>query len=328
LVEAAVAATAGVRAWRRTAAIAAFAACVLYGIFVLVLTPDYVTIAGQVRRVYQGLNSDLAMLIRLREVQLWIICAGVFAAFRWPKEEPLPRVLFLSATGYLIAAVLQLKGWGYHLYPARVFLIMFLGAATLVALEQLPSALTLLRGGARGLAAVFSAALVIASGRYIAESARPATPDLVTPMMRAIEQRGGPVTVLSMRTIIYPAFPAVNYAKAAWGSRHNSLWFLPGFYADQDRLRGGPLEPHAIDTMPPLERLFFDHIVTDLCATPPQLLAFEEPAPAAPAGRRALDLRAYYRQDPRAARLFDAYVPDGAAGPFTFWRPARRPSCE
>jgi hypothetical protein len=131
-----------------------------------------------------------------------------------------------------------------------------------------------------------------------------------------------------MRSIIYPAFPAVNYSRSAWGLRHNGLWFLPGFYADQDRMRGGPLEPHTLAEMPPLERMYFDQIVEDLCAAPPQLLAFEEPAQAAPAGRRALDLRNYYAQDSRVAGLLQAYAPEEPIGPFTVWRPTRAARCD
>ena len=107
-----------------------------------------------------------------------------------------------------------------------------------------------------------------------------------------------------MRTIIYPAFPAVNYSRATWGLRHNSLWFLPGFYADQDSRRGGHLQPHPIDAMSALERTFFDQIVQDLCAAPPRLLAVEEASPVAPAGRRARDQRADYGPSPAAAARF------------------------
>ena len=119
----------------------------------------------------------------------------------------------------------------------------------------------------------------------------------------------------------------MNYTNAAWGLRHNSLWFLPGFYADQDRRSGGPLQPHSLAGMLPLERMFFDQAVHDLCSAPPRLLAIEEPNAVAPAGRRALDLRAYYGQDARAAALFADYRPVGSLGPFTVYT-AAAPNCE
>jgi hypothetical protein len=251
-------------------------------------------------------------------VQLGLAAAALFAAVRWPRGERLPAVAFAAGTGYLVAALLQFKGWGYQLYPARVWLLLFLAAAALVTLDALPSALSLLRGGRRGLAIVFAAVLGVASTRYIAEARRPASPDLATPLIEAIRAHApqGRLAVLSMRTIIYPAFPAVNYTGAAWSLRHNSLWFLSGFYADQDRAGAGPLQRHRLEAMPPLERTFFEQIVEDLCAAPPRLLAIEEASPVAPAGRRALDLRAYYAQSPAAASLFAAYRPIGSLGPF------------
>jgi hypothetical protein len=320
-VEAVVVAARGVRSLRRPEFAAALVALVAYGLAVAILTPAYLTIADHVRRVYQGLDSPPSVLLRLREVQLGLAAAALFAAVRWPRAERLPAVAFAAGAGYLAAALLQFKGWGYQLYPARVWLLLFLAAAALVMLDALPSALALLRGGRRGLAIVFAAVLGVASMRYIAEARRPASPDLATPFIEAIRAHApqGPVAVLSMRTIIYPAFPAVNYTDAAWSLRHNSLWFLPGFYADQDRAGAGPLQRHRIDAMPALERMFFDQIVDDLCAAPPRLLAIEEANPAAPAGRRALDLRAYYAQSAAAAALLADYRPVGPLGPFTMF---------
>ena len=316
------------RAFRRAELVAAVAIFIVYAGAVVLFTPEYFQVAEQVRRVYGGLNSPVAVLVRLREVQLWLAALAVCVAIRWRPSDRLPVVIIAVATGYLIAALLQFKGWGYQLYPARVFLVLFLALVVATVLNEVSALGALLRGGTRGLGVVFAGALVVASGRYIAEARNPAAPDLVTPMIGAIAQHGGgSVTVLSMRTIIYPAFPAVNYSGAAWGLRHNSLWFLPGFYTDQDRLAGGPLQPHAVDDMPPLERMFFNQIVEDLCGWPPQLLAIEQPGAVAPAGRRALDLLAYYGQNPSAKRLLAVYRPQGTVGPFTLFTPDPPPSC-
>jgi hypothetical protein len=308
----------------------ALATTLAYAAAVAIATPEYFTIADHVRRVYGGLNSPLSVLIRLREFQLWLFVAALFAAIRWPSTERLIAVLFAAATGYLAAALLQLKGWGYQLYPARVCNVLFLACLGCVMLELLPRAAALLRGGRRGLAVTFACVLAIASARYIAEARHPATPDLVTPLSSEIASQApaGPFAVLSMRTIIYPAFPAVNYTGTMWTLRHNSLWFLPGFYDDQARVAGGPLEPHTLDGMPPLERMFFDQIVDDLCAAPPRLLAIERPAVSAPGGRRALDLEAYYSQSTRAMRLLRDYREEGSIGPFALLVPARAASCE
>jgi hypothetical protein len=316
------------RAVRRPEFVAAVTVFVAYALAVVLFTPAYFEIARQVRQVYGGLNSPVAVLLRLREVQLWLAALAVCAVIRWPRFDSLPYSIFAAATGFLIAALLQFKGWGYQLYPARVFVVLFLAIATATVLDEVPALTSFLRGGKRGVAVVFAAVLIVASVRYIAEARRPAAPDLVTPMLRAIADRGGGrLTVLSMRTIIYPAFPAVNYAGSPWGLRHNSLWFLPGFYTDQDRLAGGPLDPHSVESMSELERMFFDQIVEDLCSSPPQLLAIEQPGAVAPAGRRALDLYAYYAQHPSANGLLASYRREGSVGPFALFTPEGPVAC-
>ena len=316
------------RVVRRPEFIAAVVVFIVYALAVVLFTPNYFGIAEQVRQVYGGLNSPVAVLLRLREVQLWLAALAVCVAIRWPRSDRLPYAIFAAATGFLIAALLQFKGWGYQLYPARVFVVLFLVLVAATVLDEVPALGSILRGGRRGLGVVFAAVLIVASVRYIAEARRPAAPDLVTPLLRTIaDQGGGRLTVLSMRTIIYPAFPAVNYSGSPWGLRHNSLWFLPGFYRDQDRLAGGPLQAHSVEDMSALERTFFDQIVEDLCGWPPQLLAIEQPGAVAPAGRRALDLHAYYAQHPSARRLLAAYRPNGTVGPFALFTPERPPAC-
>ena len=319
----------GWSALRRPELAAGLTACACYALAVVASSPEYFGVLDQVRRVYGGLDSPSAVLLRLREVQLWIAAAALLAAIRWPRTARLHSILFAAATGYLLGALLQFKGWGYQLYPARAFTVLFLVAAVVVLLDIVPGVLLVLRGGRRGLTTVLAGAMVVASARYVAEARRPAAPDLVTPLTTAIETHApdGPVTVLSMRTIIYPAFPSVNYTGASWGLRHNALWFLARFYEEQEASGTGPFEPHAPERMAPLERTFFDQVVEDLCRLPPHLLAIERAAPAAPAGRRALDLQAYYSQDAKAKRLLDAYHPAGSVGPFTLLTPARGASC-
>jgi hypothetical protein len=308
----------GPRGLGRVESLAATGTLIVYGIAVVLLTPAYLGVADQVRRVYGEFNASAGTLLRLREAQLWIVAAALFAGIRWRSGDYLPHATFGAATGFLAAAVLQFKGWGYHLYPGRVFVVLFLAIAVLAVLERVPGVVAILRGGLRGVATVFAVTLLAVSARYVAEARSPATPDLVTPMIDSFKAApaDSPVAVLSMRTIIYPAFPSVNYSGRRWGLRENSLLFLPGFYGDQDRLQGGVLTAHAPGEMSRLEREYFDQIIEDLCSAPPGVLAFEEPAQKAAAGRRALDLQAYYAQDARAAALFSSYHPSRVVGPF------------
>lgn len=137
--------------------------------------------------------------------------------------------------------------------------------------------------------------------------------------MIATHAPGQPLAVISMRTLYYPAFPAVNEARVPWSLRVGGLWFLSGLYADELRQPDAATRFRTPDRMSSLERRWFDETVADLCARPPGVLLIELAPNRAPEGRRALDLAAYYGQDPRFARLFSAYVPVGALGPFAVY---------
>lgn len=321
----------GRRSWRRREALASAAALVAYAVLVVVFVPQYLVLADKVRQVYGGLNSSAALLFRLRDAQLWAAGLVVLGLVRLPRSTRTACVLlFVAWTAFLLAAVLQLKGWNYHLYPARACSLLFFVAFVLAVFEALPALGTVLRGGLRGIAVGVVAALLLSSGRYLLEARRPVVEtDLVTPLIDVVNNHAprGTIAVLSMRTIIYPAFPAVNYAGARWSMRHNSLWFLPGLYEKELQAPDGIVRFRAPAAMSGLERGFYEDVIADLCAAPPDLLLFERADPRAPGGRRALDLPAYYSQDGRYERLTRGYEPLPALGPFNVLKRTAGASC-
>jgi len=151
----------------------------------------------------------------------------------------------------------------------------------------------------------------------------------VAPLIEIIhrERPNGPLASLSMRTVIYPAFPVVNETGVAWSMRHNGLWFLPGLYERELLMPQAETRFRAPADMSPMERRFFDDVISDFCATPPGILLVEPPVAGAPEGRRTLDLVAYYQQDARFRRLFDAFSPLTRLGPFVVYTSRAGASC-
>lgn len=313
----------------RPAAVAVAATLVAYIAVVAVFEPDYFTVARHVAEVYGGLNRSAATLLRLPELRYWMLALFVVLAVRLPW---LPRasalLLFSAATGFLVAALAQMKGWGYHLYPFRAFAVCLFASVVAGVVDAYPGILRLIRGGRRTLSAAAAGAVLFWSARYAIESRKPSPTDYVTPLIDTIErEHADSLALLSMRTILYPAFPAATYTNATWVLRHNSLWFLPGLYAADIDSGQGDISFRRTDAMPPLEREYFDQVVADLCAHPPGLLVIEPPIPNAPAGRRSLDLIRYYGQDPRFERLIRSYAPVGTIGPFVAYAAAQGASC-
>jgi hypothetical protein len=316
--------------WRRPEVLGSVASMVAYGVAVVLFVPQYLPLADRVRQVYGGMNATPGFLFQIVDIRFWFVGLASMALVRLPRDaRPAPWVLFAAWTGFLLAALIQLKGWNYHLYPSRVACLLFFVTAGAAILQAVPALGAMVRGGLSGFGAAVIVALFAWGGRYIVESRIPADADLARQLiaLTRAEAPAGPIAALGMRAVIYPAFPAVNYSGAQWSLRHNSLWFLPGLYESALREPGPEVRFRHPDEMSPLERGFYDEVVSDLCARPPSLLLIESASPRAPLGRRGLDLGAYYGQDARFRRLFSAYDRVSAIGPFAVFKRVRQSTC-
>lgn len=301
----------------RPALVAAIATVAAYIAFVLLFVPQYIEIFRDVRQFYGGLDSPLSALVRLPEISAVIAAVVLLVAFRLSAETARPvMVLFTAAMGFVAAGLLQFKGWSYQMYPGRVFLAIYFIAFALAVLQSAPALTSLLRGGIRSICLVIVLGLLATSGRYLAESVNPPEPDIVPPLVDLINRQTphGPVAQISMRTQMYPGFPAVNNAGVKWSLRFPTLFYLPGLYEKELLQPDAELKFRDPSAMSDRERRYFTEVVDNLCAAPPSVLIIEPPIPRAPEGRRSLDLVAYYGQDPRFKQLFSNYAPIGWLG--------------
>ena len=309
-----------VRAVLRPAFVAAMVTVVAYVGLVLLFVPQYVEVFNDVRMFYGGMNSPLSTLVRLPDISTWIAAVALLAAFKLNRETKRPvLVMFTAATGFMAAGLLQAKGWSYHMYPGRVFLVMYFISFALALLQSAPELLAILRGGIRSICLVIVIGLVAKTGSYLAESRNPTGRDLVAPLVELINQQSphGPIAQISMRTQLYPGFPAATEAGVKWSMRFPTLFYLPGLYEKELELPDAEfseLNFRAPAAMSDVERRYFTDVVDRLCAAPPSVLIIEPPMPRAPLGRRSLDLVAYYGQDQRFKRLFAGYAPIGGLG--------------
>jgi hypothetical protein len=306
----------------RPALVAAVATVAAYVGFVLLFLPQYLEILADVRQFYGGLDSPMAALVRLPDIAAWIAAVVLLAAFKLSAETERPvLVLFAAATGFIAAGLLQSKGWSYQMYPGRAFLVIYFIAFALALLQSAPALATILRGGLRSICLLIVIGLLATSGRYLAESRHPTGPDIVAPLVELINKQTthGPIAQISMRTQMYPSFPAANEAGVKWSLRFPTLFYLPGLYEQELLLPDSELKFREPSAMSVMERRYFTELVDRLCSAPPSVLIIEPPIPRAPAGRRSLDLVAYYGQDPRFKRLFAGYAPIGRLGSFTIY---------
>ena len=128
-------------------------------------------------------------------------------------------------------ALAQAKGWPYHLYPWRAFAGLSFG---LVAAGLLESTRVHAPVGHRCKSTGIAGAIVVlgmTAIRYARQTSSPSGIEQVYALHEiVVRERAESLAVLSMRTILFPAFPVVNYVPVSWVMRHHSLWFLPGLY--------------------------------------------------------------------------------------------------
>jgi hypothetical protein len=315
----------------RAECVAAVCTFVVYGIATLMFFPEYLDVARRVWAVYGGLDSPTARLIALREWQIGLVALALVALIRLPRDLAAPlTIVGAGAAGFLASSLLQLKGWGYHMLPAQVFLALVFLVLVVSVIQASPALASFIRGGPAAIMTAVALVLTVLSMKYVYEARQPVSNDTLRPLAALVREHApeGPIAVLSMRTLVYPAFPLVNQTGARWSLRHHSLWFLPAFYGPELTATGpGMMALHTPAQMPPLERAFYDEIIDDLCTLPPRLLVIERASPLAPAGRRALDLESYYGQDPRFARLFGAFRVQSDVGPFMVYKAISPPVC-
>ena len=297
--------------WRRVESALAAAVPALYGVLVVLLTPAYLDLVRHVGGAYGAYlrNSPLAILVHEPWAALPVVALIATLALR-PADVALARLaelLAVAAAALLLAALAQQKGWRYHLYPAFATATVLLGVLVLVPRADAGSL------GARTYAAIarlLVAGVVAATlAGAVRQAARPRDaryepyPEfpVLLDVVRAHRERGGGA-LLALSNNLRAAFPLVNYGGVPWASRFNATWLLAVSYAPE-LMSGRPLVYRDRAAMGPAERFLNDAMFEDMARARPTLLIVERPLPAGGNPVRRLDYLAYFRRDPRLARL-------------------------
>ena len=298
---------------------------ITYATLVWLITPDWLTrIVPLAQMTYGAYGSTMTRVISSNIFRILLMCGltGVVSSLgvSTRRVHRLPEVFGAATLGFLVGFAAQSKGWFYHSIPVLMF-----GAATLAAsVEHLVASLRGFRTARpltrAGIAIVAIAVLVSAKWvrwtvvyhtREAVALLRSPYPPAVDQLSDAVARRaiGEPVYMLS--SSLYPAFPVVNLAGASWPYHYGCLWPLPEFYpASAPR---GYRKPEA---QPPVERQFFETVVTDLTRYPPRLLIVERSPDKQAFGGREFDFIQYFSGSPDFVELMRRYRSVGYIGPW------------
>ncbi len=287
---------------------------------ILFLARPYLDVAMPLAMsIYWSFNVPLGNVILpiVLPASALILCFAIMIRQAMPS---LPMALVLSGTGYLIAQLVQMKGYTYHGYPVI--------ACTLLAFATLLPTIAPRRPEFRLVMIV--PALVVAVGIYgallwwlDANRYSGGTGREIKAMIAAVEAQSlahagvdispseaGKGGFLAISTHPLPGFPTALYTSAPWTSRTNSQWFLPAVVA----FREGRVSPDP-GLSAAAERNARDFILHDLGARPWIVFVDTGPDRHAMAGSN-FDFIDFYEEDPAFRTLWQSYRESTMIGRF------------
>ena len=282
-----------------------------YAVFVLLATPEYLTLAAELAPAYSRfLHQPIwELLLTAPGAPITLLALLTYLALRHrAAHRELWDVLLVGSLAFFLAGTLQQKGLRYHFYPSFALATMLMGFAVLDIRASLTRTQRLYRVVAS--AAVVTIAVVVL-GTALSHAGKRGwggRPDVPLARMVEVVRRhaaGSSIFVFSYH--IGSTFPLVNYAGVESASRFPQLWILTAEYVHRMRA-DEPLRYRPPAEMSPAERYLKEAVLADLERSRPRLLLVLRNARDDPAnGLRRLDYLGYFGRDPRFADLFARY---------------------
>ena len=292
---------------------------ITYLVAVLILVPAYLPMALRFAPYYTR-YLDNGILGALVLTSPWLLAAiTVWVAHRAlaGNHDPLRDGLGLAVAGFLAAALVQAKGFGYHYLGAQGFALILLIRVALSVVRGkgwYPSVLLVRFSPILALGVILSYGTGVvrdvgASGSPDQRRFAGLDPNYARLVSRVrVQAQGGTIFVFSTNPAV--GWPLTSAAGARWGSRYMSLWPLAALY-DRE-LWSAPnriVDPRPLKARTGFEREFLEETLADLEHTPPRLLVVLEPDSTISGwgGAWRFDYLAYFSADPRFARILDNY---------------------
>ena len=297
-----------------------------YAAAVAIVTPEYFALAGELGGAYQRfIHNPLLVTALLGDGAALSIGALLLAAGLWRHVTAgeLRVVLIAGIAAFYLAAVMQLKGWRYHFYPALALSWLLLVLLSLRLHRPLFRWTERLFAAAAGAGALLLAALVIFG--CLAQAARPLDPRYdadpsVGQLIPVVRQRSAGQDVIVLSPNMASGFPLTTYSGARWPLRFQHLWPLVAAY-DSAIASPSPLILRDSAHMTSLERRVVDVVAEDMMRSTAPLMLVLRTGPDEPRwGMRRLDLLEFLSRDDRIARKLAEYEPAGVVGQYEVYQ--------
>ncbi|MGE0154166.1 MAG: glycosyltransferase family 87 protein [Reyranellaceae bacterium] len=301
------------RGWRRTFAdIVPWAIgllAVVHALIVFFVTPAYgEVVLPLVAELYSEVGESTWSVLTGRLVLPTLIawaCIGALAFFL--ARSPFARATILFAAAAMLSAILQAKGWKYHMLPSFAAVIVLASAALAQMVDRyLPIERRLHRRPAAGISAFFLALLYYQAALFNPPFYKQIefNDSITDTLIHVVEQYAPNRRILVLSPGIYPYYPLVNYTGVRMAMRFQTMWLLQGIYAECDE-EGDIYNPP--ERMGEQERMVFESVSDDFARLRPDLVIVDNIPGIPECGPNTFSYLAYFKRNPKFAQAFDNY---------------------
>ncbi len=257
-----------------------------------------------------GLSALQVLLVpRLATVLLLLVPLLLLTVrLRWQARTALPRMFALATIGAVASAMVQHKGWTYHVAPVELLtlgLATILGARWLDAADRLP-------GGPRAASALLACLFAL----YAVEAGEAPWNELgyissdAARLTALLRQEAADERVLVLSPGIAPIYPALNYSHARMTLRTMNMWLLEGAY--QTCLPDGRRYRDVWEMGRP-EFFVYRTVAEDFARAPPAAVVVDR-VPGIPWCGEEFDFIAYFTRHQLFAEVWSHYQLTGEWG--------------
>jgi len=285
------------------------AIAVAHVLIVFFVTPAYgEVVLPLVAELYSEVGDSTSSVLTGKLVLPTLIawaCISALAFFL--SRSPFSRAVILFAAAAMLSAILQAKGWNYHMLPSFAAVILLASAALAQMVDRyLPIERRQHRLPVAGISASFLALLYYQAALFNPPFYKQIefNDSITDTLIHVVEQYAPNKRILVLSPGIYPYYPLVNYTGARMAMRFQTMWLLQGVYAECDE-QGDIYNPP--ERMGEQEKMVFNSVSDDFARLRPDLVIVDNIPGIPECGPEAFNYLTYFKRNPKFAQSFASY---------------------
>lgn len=291
-----------------------------YAIAVLLVFPAYLAeIVPMALETYVDLGGGFVGLLAQPRLVTILVLLHLAAVRGWRAGRE-AQVFVLAAAGAAVSALIQHKGWSYHLIPIELFTFALIG---LLVAHRLDDRARLLPAAHAAILTGAVCVYLVGVGETPWNQLRYRT-SVDLPLRAALDRIAadsptGDARALVLSRTLAPIYPALLYANVTATAPMLDVWPLGGAYR---ACEPGRERYHAPAEMGRAERFYHRQVTTGMRRAPPDAVLIDR-YPRIPDCPQPFDLLEYFRRNPDFAIAFAGYRQAGSVGQFDIYLRAR-----